>query len=91
MAVRCDLHARRAGHDPRPAVDADGAGFRDDGLVDELTTREQVQKLRFCVVYTTAMRVSQTVCESHSQRRQVTPDHRFESLIVALHDVTFII
>src|SRR5262249_11010348 len=91
VAARRDLHARRTGHDPCPAVDADRAGFRNDGLVAELTQRERVQKLRFCIVYTTAMRVGQTVGESHSQRRQVTPDHRLESPILALHDVALVI
>src|SRR5262245_6040060 len=73
VAARGDLHARRPGHKPCPAVDADRAGFRNDGLVAELTERERVQKLRFRVVDATAMRVGQTVGESHSQRRQVTP------------------
>jgi hypothetical protein len=31
------------------------------------------------------------VGESHSERGQVTPDHRLESPIVALHDLPFII
>src|SRR5712691_10631985 len=40
LTARRDLHARRARHNPCPAVDADRAGFRDDGLVAELTKRE---------------------------------------------------
>lgn len=59
LSARCDLHARRAGHNPCPAVDADRAGFRDDGLVAELTNREGVEKLRFPFVRTTGLRVRQ--------------------------------
>jgi hypothetical protein len=91
LAARCDLHARRAGQNPSPAVDVDRAGFRDDGLVAELTNREGAEKLRFRFVHTTGMRVRQIVGEAHSERRHVTPDHCLESPIVALHDVVFVI
>jgi len=37
------------------------------------------------------MRVGQIVGEGHSERGQVTPDHRLESPIVALHDVPFVV
>jgi len=37
------------------------------------------------------MRVGQIVGEGHSERGPVTPDHRLESPIVALHDVPFVV
>jgi hypothetical protein len=91
QAARCDLHARRAGHNPCPAVDADRAGFRDDRLVAELTHREGGKELRFCFVLATAMRVGHMLGQSHPERHHVTPDHRLESPIVALHDAPFVV